>query len=281
MYGYAIEQLMFFELPTRGTYKPKVDNLKLVKASVEGDPMSIPEIAECLRRIVPVENFQWEIYNFQNNVIRVKFPNKSEAQRMKTFCTYLVPDRVSALIFEDWSALENPLYTMPKVWLRVRGIPTDVRTDFLSLWAVCSLFGKTKEVDMVHTRKNKELRLRIGCLDHTLIPETTYVFIQRGFFKLSFEVEPVTVIQLETDGLDNDGGNNGRGDNNGSDKDNTDDASDMDFEKTINNEQQHNSNGQEGTMKKVNNAKSVSAHQAQHQIEAPILFGSLKKDLLS
>ncbi|KAM0877943.1 hypothetical protein ACQ4PT_035173 [Festuca glaucescens] len=101
MYGYAIEQLMFFELPTGGTYKPKVDNVKLVKVTVEGDPMSIPEIAECLRRIVPVENFQWEIYNFQNNVFRVKFPNKSEAQRMKTFCTYPVPDRASDLIFED------------------------------------------------------------------------------------------------------------------------------------------------------------------------------------
>jgi hypothetical protein len=49
MYGYAIEQLMFFEVPTGGAYKPKVDNVKLVKVTVEGDPMSIPEIAECLR----------------------------------------------------------------------------------------------------------------------------------------------------------------------------------------------------------------------------------------
>jgi hypothetical protein len=148
MYGYAIEQLMFFEVPTGGAYKPKVDNLKLVKVTVEGDPMSIPDITECLRRIVPVENFQWEIYNFQNNVFRVKFPNKSEAQRMKVFRTYPVPDRASDLVFEDWSALEDPLYMLHEVWLRVRGIPADVRTDFLSLWAVGTLFGKTKEVDV-------------------------------------------------------------------------------------------------------------------------------------
>jgi hypothetical protein len=38
---------MFFELPTGGSYKPNVDNLKLVKATVEGDLMSILEIAEC------------------------------------------------------------------------------------------------------------------------------------------------------------------------------------------------------------------------------------------
>ncbi|KAM0854043.1 hypothetical protein ACQ4PT_050683 [Festuca glaucescens] len=281
MYGYAIEQLMFFELPTEGTYKPKVDNVKLVKVTVEGDPMSIPEIAECLRRIVPVENFQWEIYNFQNNVFRVKFPNKSEAQRMKTFRTYPVPDRASDLIFEDWSALEDPLYMLPEVWLRVRGIPADVRTDFLSLWAVGTLFGKTKEVDMIHTRKNKELRLWIGCLDHTLILETTDVFIQRGFFKLSFEVEPVTVTQLGSDDMGNNGDNNGGGDNNGSNGEKTDGANDMDIEKTMNNEQQGNANSQKVTVKKVNNAKSVVGHQVQHQFEAPILVGSLNTVLLN
>jgi hypothetical protein len=158
--------------------------MKLVKVIVEGDPMTIPEIVDSLRRMVPVENFEWEIYDFQNNVFRVKFPNKVEAQRIKAFCTYPVPERASDLIFDDWSTLEDPLHMLPKVWLRVRGIPADVRTDFLSLWVVGSLFGKTKEVDMVHTRKHKELRLRIGCLDHTLIPETTEVFIQRGFLSL-------------------------------------------------------------------------------------------------
>ncbi|KAM0821679.1 hypothetical protein ACQ4PT_072039 [Festuca glaucescens] len=281
MYGYAIEQLMFFELPTGGTYKPKVDNVKLVKVTVEGDPMSIPEIADCLRRIVPVENFQWEIYNFQNNVFRVKFPNKVEAQRMKTFRTYHVPDRASDLIFEDWSALEDPLYMLPEVWLRVRGIPADVRTDFLSLWAVGTLFGKTKEVDMVHTRKHKELRLRIGCLDHTLIPETTDVFIQRGFFKLAFDVEQVTVTQLGNDGMDDIGGNNGGGDDNGSNGDNRDAANDMDIEKTGNNENQNNGNKRNGNVQHVNNGKGVVGHQVQDQVKVPILLGSLNTELLS
>jgi hypothetical protein len=130
---------------------------------------------------------------------------------MKAFRTYPVPYKASDLIFEDWSALEDPLYMLPEVWLRVRGIPADVRTDFLSLWAVGTLFGKTKEVDMVHTRKHKELRLMIGCLDHTLIPEDYDVFIQRGFFKLTFEVEQVTVTQIDNDDMGNNGDNNDGG----------------------------------------------------------------------
>jgi hypothetical protein len=89
---------------------------------------------------------------------------------------------------------------------------------------------------MVHTRKNKELMLQIGCLDHTLIPEMTDVFIQMGFFKLSFEVEQVTVTQLGTDDMGNNGDNNGGGGNNGSNGDNVDGANNMDIERTMNNE---------------------------------------------
>jgi hypothetical protein len=171
---------------------------------------------------------------------------------------------------------------LPEVWLRVKGIPADVRTNFLSLWAVGTLFGKTKEVDMVHTRKHKELRLRIGCLDHTLIPETTDVFIERGFFKLAFDVEPVTVTQLGHDGIEEFGGNNGGEDDNGANGDNGDDAHDMDIEKTgNNNENRNNGNKSNGNVQQGNNGKGVVSHQAQEQVEAPILFGFLNNDLLS
>jgi hypothetical protein len=45
------------------------------------------------------------------------------------------------------------------------------------------------DVDMPFTRKNKLLRIKTGCLDRTLIPADSDVFIRRGFYKLRFEVE--------------------------------------------------------------------------------------------
>jgi hypothetical protein len=134
---------------------------------------------------------------------------------------------------------------------------------------------------MVHTRKHKKLRLRIGCLDHTLIPETTDVFIQRGFFKLAFDVEPVTVTQLGHEGIEDIGGSNGGGDDNGSNKDNGDAANDMDIEKTRNNENQNNGNKRIGNVQQGNNGKGVVSHQVQEPVKGPILFGSLNNDLLS
>jgi hypothetical protein len=89
MHAYANEALMFFELPC-GAFKAKVENLKLV---VDGDAMTIPKIIEQLKRIVPYEKFNWEVYHYKDNVFRVKLPSKQEVQRLKNFGTYICTDR--------------------------------------------------------------------------------------------------------------------------------------------------------------------------------------------
>ncbi|KAM0931186.1 hypothetical protein ACQ4PT_000489 [Festuca glaucescens] len=157
MYGYANEGLMFCECPTTGTFRPKIDNAKMAKVTVTGDVLTIPEIIEQLKRIVPSENFHWEVQHYHNNVFKVKFPNKSEVQRARNFRMYKVPDRATDLLFDVWSSVEEPLYLLPEVWVQFAGVPTDVRTDFLALWGLGTLLGKTKEVDMAYTRKKRWL----------------------------------------------------------------------------------------------------------------------------
>jgi hypothetical protein len=78
------------------------------------------------------------------------------------------------------------MYTLPEVWVHVSGLPSDIRSDYLSLWDVGTLFGKTLDVDMAYTRNKKVLRIKIGCLDRNLIPKDSDMFIRRGFFKLHF-----------------------------------------------------------------------------------------------
>jgi hypothetical protein len=68
-------------------------------------------------------------------------------------------------------------------------LPSDIRSDYLSLWGVETLFGKTLDVDIAYTRNNKVLRTKIGCLDRNLILADSDVFIRSGFLKLRFEVE--------------------------------------------------------------------------------------------
>jgi hypothetical protein len=107
--GYANEALMFFELQC-GAFKPKVENPKLAKVTVDGDVLTIPEIIEQLKKIVPSEKFTWEVFHFRDNIYRVKFSNKLEVQRLKIFGTYLCTDREAVLSFDLWSSVEEPLY---------------------------------------------------------------------------------------------------------------------------------------------------------------------------
>jgi hypothetical protein len=188
LHGYANEGLMFFELAC-GVFKAKAENPKLAKVTVEGVTLTIPEIIEQLKKIVPSEKFNWEVFHLKDNIYRVKLPSKLEVQRLKNFGTYICTDKEACLAFDSWSSVEEPLHMLPEVWVHVSGLPSDVRSDYLTLWGVGTLFGKTLDVDMAYTRKNKVLRTKIGCLDHRLIPADSDMFIRRGFYKLRFEVE--------------------------------------------------------------------------------------------
>ncbi|KAM0825150.1 hypothetical protein ACQ4PT_069732 [Festuca glaucescens] len=220
LHGYANEALMFFELSC-GAFKAKVENPKLAKVTVDGDAMTIPEIIEQLKKIVPHEKFNWEVFHYKENIFRVKLPSKLEVQRLKNFGTYICTDRESCLSFDLWSSVEDPLYMLPEVWVRVSGLPSDMRSDYLSLWGVGTLFGKTLDVDMAYTRKNRVLRTKIGCLDHRLIPAESDMFIRRGFYKLKFEVETtevsqeVTMVEVNNDNGGNGDAYNGQGNNAG------------------------------------------------------------------
>jgi hypothetical protein len=233
MYGYANESLMFFELPLTGTFRPKVENAKMAKVTVEGDAMTIPEIIEQLKWIVPFENFKWEVTHYHGSVYKVKFPNQNEVQRMKHFKTYPVPLRASDLVFDDWAAMDAPDYVLPEVWVHVSGLPADARKDFLALWGLGSLFGMTSEVDMAFTRKHKILRIRIGCMDHTLIPKSMDLKISGGFYRLQFEVEGVVPNPNGDDVMRIDEDDNGSG---GDDDDlgrNDNEKADMDVENSV------------------------------------------------
>ncbi|KAK1683201.1 hypothetical protein QYE76_044049 [Lolium multiflorum] len=265
LHGYANEALMFFEMPC-GAFKAKVENPKLVKVSVEGEVLTIPEIIEHMKRIVPSEKFHWEVYHYKDNIYRVKLPSKQEVQRLKNFGSYVCPLKDTVLFFDSWSSVEEPLYLLPEVWVRVDGVPSDMRADYLSLWGIGSLFGKTLDVDMPFTRKNKLLRIKIGCLDRNLIPLDSDVFIRRGFYKLRFEVEPVQMAQEvnmaeANDDKNGDGDpNNGLGNGNGNNDMEMDAKGAGDEEHANNNGQDENSvkNGVEGMQEQCDRVEEVS-----------------------
>ncbi|KAM0853049.1 hypothetical protein ACQ4PT_051360 [Festuca glaucescens] len=123
------------------------------------------------------------------NVFKVCFLNNMELERLKVFGTFHVPNSSIKLSFEQVTPKVDPICLLPEIWVYMTWIPPKRKGDFLGLWGLGSLFGKTIKVDMPYTREHGVLRILIGCLDYTRIPDKLNVFVVDGFYELSFEVQ--------------------------------------------------------------------------------------------
>jgi hypothetical protein len=92
LHGIIDDELMFFELPLTGSYKHKMENSCNGLIIVEGGVLTADQLATQLRRLVPVEDFAWEIQHTENNSFRAMFPIKEELEGMKVFGTIKIPN---------------------------------------------------------------------------------------------------------------------------------------------------------------------------------------------
>ncbi|KAM0847605.1 hypothetical protein ACQ4PT_054888 [Festuca glaucescens] len=83
-------------------------------------------------------------------------------------------------------------FHLTEVWVRVYGCCYKERCDYLSLFAVGSLIGKTKEVDMEFTTSHFAVRLKAEVTCKEYIPTTTVDHVYDGEgYGLTFKVEDV------------------------------------------------------------------------------------------
>ena len=83
----------------------------------------------------------------------------------------MVQTKFKALMtIEEKSWPKEVKATLPKVWIQFTGIPNDMM-EFLLIWAVGSILGVTKAVDMKFTNQYGICRLQVMVLDPLLIPQ--------------------------------------------------------------------------------------------------------------
>lgn len=163
---------------------------------------------------MPSENFVWEVQEIGQNLYKVQFPSRADLERLQVFRPCRVPNSECEMIFDRWAHAPQPTETLPEIWVRISGIPWIHRGDFLALWPIGDMFGKTLKIDMKYTRKHGVLRILIGCLNWSKIPARFPLFIKDGFYSLTFDVEGEErpeVDDMETDNQhkdehDDDGG---------------------------------------------------------------------------
>jgi hypothetical protein len=79
-------------------------------------------------------------------------------------------------------------YEIPKAWVQFRGLPKELR-NFDIIWAIGSILGVTKMVDMKFTREFGRSRIKVAVLDPDLIPDLVHVVIGDFVYELQFRVE--------------------------------------------------------------------------------------------
>jgi hypothetical protein len=72
--------------------------------------------------------------------------------------------------------VEIYIYEVPKCWVQCRGLPKEIR-EFPITWAVGTIIGATREVDMKFTKTFGRARLKVAALMPERIPELVDVVI--------------------------------------------------------------------------------------------------------
>lgn len=125
------------------------------------------------------------------------------------------------LMIEESGTRDKAKGMMPTVWVRFTGLPEELR-EFLVIWAVGSILGVTKDVDMKFTKERDTARMKVMVLDPELIPESVDVVIGQYIYELHFQVEQIggqdDPMPMELEGDDENGDrHHGNDTSNGSD----------------------------------------------------------------
>ncbi|KAM0863090.1 hypothetical protein ACQ4PT_044819 [Festuca glaucescens] len=188
-YGVSRSELMFHEVPASSDVTFKDDSGKVGKISVTGGCLEPQEIVKELEWIIP-GNHQWDLRPTEDGAFKALFPSKADLAHMTKIINVLVPETSMFLHFKEWSAADLDRFYFSQVWVRVHGCCYKERCDYLSLFAVGSLIGKTKEVDMEFTRAHTMVRMKVEVTRVELIPTTTVDHTYDGEgYGLIFKVE--------------------------------------------------------------------------------------------
>jgi RNA-binding protein YlmH len=68
------------------------------------------------------------------------------------------------------------------------GLPGELR-EYLTIWAIGTILGVTKDVDLKFTHEYERARVQVLILDPSLIPQSVDVVIYEFIYELHFRVE--------------------------------------------------------------------------------------------
>jgi hypothetical protein len=150
--------------------------------------MNVNQVTSEMERLIPGK-WTWVVEEVGSNTFKTNFPSKSEMHRMINWGTIQSKDRQAKLVIEERSGGSHFKHAMSKVWVQMTGLPGELR-DFNMIWAIGTILGVTKDVDMKFTPEHDRARLQVLVLDLSIIPQSVDVVIGEFVYELHFRIEP-------------------------------------------------------------------------------------------
>jgi hypothetical protein len=111
------------------------------------------------------------------------FPSKTELATVVAFGSADLKEMGMKLIFEEYNESSEG-DDLPLVWLKIYDLQKRLRIKPI-LWALGSMLGATRQVDMKTSSKNEFGKLHIVVLDKKLILDLLSVVIGRTWYDLT------------------------------------------------------------------------------------------------
>jgi hypothetical protein len=147
-----------------------------------------------LERLVSAK-VTWDVEKVEKNIFKTVFPTKGEMVCMIEWGELQTKDRKSKLVIEELGGGSNIKQVMNKVWVQMAKLPSELR-DFLTVCAIRTILGVTKDVDMIFMRQHNGRRMQVLVLDMALIPTSVDMVIGDNVYELDFRVEPQEMQEM-------------------------------------------------------------------------------------
>jgi hypothetical protein len=154
--GYVADGFGFYYIPNSVAVRPKSMAKMAMVRVVEGE-MAALQVKVEMERLVPAK-MTWVVEEIEQNKFKTIFPSKGEMQQMMEWGMVHTKDQKATLIIEELDRGSNVKQVMRKVWVQMSRLPSELR-DFLTSWAVGTILGVTKDIDMIFTRQYNRSRI--------------------------------------------------------------------------------------------------------------------------
>ncbi|CAD6219292.1 unnamed protein product [Miscanthus lutarioriparius] len=168
-----------------GNQKAKIYPTKAIVKVSDGS-LTVKQVKVEHERLVP--DWKWVVEEINENSFATTFPSSAELKRMDDWGPVEARSAKAKLTISEKKDAEVYKSEIPKVWVQFHGLPSDLR-NFPIIWAVGTILGATKMVDMKFTKRFGRPRLRVVVLSPKLIPDLVDVVIGDFVYELQFRLE--------------------------------------------------------------------------------------------